>query len=538
MKFSNILFLFIITGLLALPASYEPHHFAKALLVGALMQSFAYGSIMLLVARRWRWLKRLLFTVVYILFCVETFLFLRFGSRLDPNMLTMALQTNMHEAGEFVSIYLVSLFTLVFLIVAIGIWSAVYQGLDTEKNVVCLTRWAMPIKCGIALLAITGLAMPFIQLPFPLGENTFNRACSSFAFVIERHGEVDKMTETIDKIEVTHYPDETNAPVIVLVIGESFNKMHSSLYGYDLPTSPNLENEQRKGQLLVYDKAMSPTNGTDHAMRYIFSLKGCEPADTTYRQYVLFPAVFKKAGYRVAYFDNQYTRSSGGSLDYSCGYFLNPQYINDNCFDFRNSEIRIYDGDFVALYKHKFLKQAKSLNIIHLMGQHFDARLRYPTDGFSRFTYSDIKRSDLRDRERRQVADYDNATLYNDYVVNEIICSFKDCNTVVVYLSDHGEQVYEGPNRYFGRGFGSSEDPITVKSVYEVPFMLWCSDTFIKSNSSKFAALRRASNQRLCTADLAYLLFDLADIDFNYNVKSKSCIDKMYRPHLTKISNE
>ena len=36
---------------------------------------------------------------------------------------------------------------------------------------------------------------------------------------------------------------------------------------------------------------------------------------------------------------------------------------------------------------------------------------------------------------------------------------------------------------------------------------------------------------RNSTADLAYLLFDLADIDFNYNDKQKSCINEHYRRH-------
>ena len=39
---------------------------------------------------------------------------------------------------------------------------------------------------------------------------------------------------------------------IVVVIGESFNKYHSSLYGYSHNTNPNLLEERRKGNLYVF----------------------------------------------------------------------------------------------------------------------------------------------------------------------------------------------------------------------------------------------------------------------------------------------
>ena len=246
------------------------------------------------------------------------------------------------------------------------------------------------------------------------------------------------------------------------------------------------------------------------------------------------PYVFRKAGYQVAYFDNQYTRSSSGELDYSCVFFLNPQHINNSCFTYRNDETMPYDGDFIDQYKRHFIKQNKSLHIIHLMGQHFDASQRYPAN-YSKFTAEDIHRKDLDESQRRKTAEYDNATLYNDQVVSDIINEFRDLDAVIVYLSDHGEQIYDGDSHYFGRTFGSYKDTTTLKNVYQVPFMIWCSQKYQAAHPDHFRSICNSSSSAVCIDDVPYLLFNLAGIDFNYNDKHRSMIDSSYHSHQTII---
>ena len=186
---------------------------------------------------------------------------------------------------------------------------------------------------------------------------------------------------------------DSGAPIIVLVIGESFNKYHSSLYGYDLKTNPLLEKRLENKELAVFKDVVSPSNGTNYMMEYVFSLKSCDRQDDAKRN-ILFPAVFRKAGYRVGYFDNQYTQTSGGNYDFTCCYFLNTHKISNACFDYRNDTLMNYDGPFIDYYKSKFYRQPRSMNIIHLYGQHLDPRFRFPED-FASFSAKNIKRNDL-----------------------------------------------------------------------------------------------------------------------------------------------
>lgn len=526
-KIATILFVLFATLLMSIPASFEINHFAKTLFCGAFAVSLAMSIVLAWITQNNLIVRKICMYVLMFLFTVETYIFICYGSRFDPNILTLILQTNTSEVIEFFKVYLLSVKSLIVIAFIIICCLLVAKLLSTRGSIKIFKP--LPVKIVLLAVVIVGFYLPFAPLPFPIGNNTLIQFCQTWNFVIDKHSEVDKMSAALDNIKIYNSPSVEKAPVVVLIIGESFNKHHSSLYGYTLPTSPNLEKEKICGNLQVFTNVETPTNGTAFAMRYIFSLKGCRAERSDSSQYVLMPAVFKKAGYKVAYFDNQYTRSTGGSLDYSCGYFLNPVYINNNCFNYRNDQLSQYDGDFIKSYKHKMFINPKSFDIIHLKGQHFDAQLRYPSD-FEYFKSQDIKRKELTESQKKQVAAYDNATRYNDYVIFQIINIFRKTDAVIVYLSDHGEQIYDGKKLNFGRGY-PSDDPETARNVYEVPFMVWCSDAFIRNHPQKYSAICQAKSRMICSSDVAYMLFDLADINFNYNSQKHDALCSYFVPH-------
>ena len=529
-KCSDVWFVVIVTLLLALPAAYEPHHFAKTLFTGALLQSFSISIVTAWLTRCHRVVRIVVFSVSFLLFSVESYTYVCFDSRFNPAILTLVLQTSKQEVGEFFSVYVSSVRSLLSVLLAALLYVLLYRMLFGLRERYFSVSGVF--RHLVLLLTVVGLALPFIPLPVPLGRHSLGELYADISFVSENHADLNTIHALLGEVRVSQSPSAASAPVVVLVIGESFNKYHSSLYGYSLPTSPAMEQERDASRLVVFDAATTPTNGTAFAMRYLLTLKSCDDAHNDTSRCILVPHVFREAGYKVAYFDNQYTRSTGGELDYSCVFFLNPQRINEACFDFRNTHILPYDLDFVNRYAKDLLRMPKSLNIIHLMGQHFDASKRYPTQAVH-FTASDIQRTDLTDSERRQVAEYDNAVHYNDMVLSRIVSIFRQSDAVVVYLSDHGEQIYEGSKHYFGRTFGSYRDKETLRSVYQVPMMVWCSDRFQQRHAEQYQALIMAASRPLCIDDMPYLLFDLAGIRFNHYHPERSIINAAYRPHQT-----
>lgn len=530
----DILFVTVCTLLMSIPASYEPHHFAKALFLGSFVQSLGYGVLLLFIIKKWPKLEVPFLTLLYLLFCIETYSYIRFESRFNPGILILILQTNYEEVKEFFTVYFLQWSSLLLLFIIVILYAFIVWLLKiAPKNIIHGSIFYLVSSIVAVILCFSFF---FIPLPFPLGNNIINEFIISCQFVKNSHDELKTMEKMLDKIIIKPSSNQKHSPIIVLVIGESFNKHHSSLYGYPLITSPHLEAEKQCGRLMVYDNAHTPNNGTSFMMKYLFTLKSCNNHIADSSRYVLMPAVFRKSGYEVAYFDNQYTRSSGGELDYSCGYFLNPQRINNECFTYRNKETTAYDGDFIKRYEKEFRKSAKSLNIIHLKGQHFDAAQRYPA-AFAHFTIADIHRSDLSNSERQQIADYDNATLYNDEVLNQIINIFRKEDAVVIYVSDHGEQIYDDNHHYFGRAFGSFKEKSTLRHVYEVPFIIWCSDNFKQYHSKKWLDIQSNTHRYVCIDDTSYLLFEIADIDFNYHQPCRSVINTNYLPHKTIIDD-
>lgn len=99
-----------------------------------------------------------------------------------------------------------------------------------------------------------------------------------------------------------------------------------------------------------------------------------------------------------------------------------------------------------------------------------------------------------------------------------------------------GEQIYDGPNHYFGRGFLCSfYDDEPYDNIFRIPMMIWMSPTFSARHSDVAERLRNAVDRQFCSDDLPFLIYDLADIDFNYNDKSRSLISDIYTPHKTVI---
>lgn len=523
----GILLLLLAVLFLSLPAGYENEVFAKGAFLTAFVSSLAWTILAFYLMSYCRVIKVCFFTIIFILFALETAIYLRFGSRIDANIITLLMQTDWAETREFIAAYLLNWKTLCTFLCIIGVYCLLIHVIK-KIHIKCLIQSKLYRALSLPVLII-GLALPYLSIPTTMGKNPIVGICDAIQFVRNSHDDVDQFVSMIDKIEIYSDSCKHQSPTIVLVIGESFNKHRSSLYGYALPTNPLLSKEKN---LVLFTQAKTPVCYTSGAMRYIFSLKSCDLGGADSAQYVLFPAVFRKASFKVAYFDNQYTRSRGGEADYGCSYFFSPKYINDHCFDLRNETLEEFDGDFISTYKSQFLKNGASLNLIHLKGQHFQAMRRYPLD-FAYFTVGDIQRNDLDDSEKQRMVEYDNATRYNDYVMRMILDEFRNDDAVVIYFSDHGENIFDGKGHRYGRNIGELSDEESAYNVRQIPFMIWCSDTFIHHRPEMYHAIRQASELPVCIDDVAYLLFDLGYIDFNYHQPERSLVNSQYHPHQT-----
>ncbi|MBQ0080422.1 MAG: phosphoethanolamine transferase [Alistipes sp.] len=328
-------------------------------------------------------------------------------------------------------------------------------------------------------------------------------------------------------------------PHIVLIIGESYNKHHSALYGYSLPTTPLQLKRFEQGTLFPFYDVVSPWNITSNAFLCMFSTWDSSRKDSI-GNYPLFPVLFKRAGYHVTFFSNQYvTRGLLRTGTNQAGFFFlsSPSLCNE-MFDYRNK--KAYGFDQRAIYEFSKLKSSRgdipyTLDIIHLMGQHFDYKNRYSAQ-MGQFSIQDIKRDDLSDSQKETVMHYDNATFSNDIVVDSILSLYENEDAVVVYLSDHGELVYDC-SQVSGRLF-ETPTPEIAKYQFEVPMWIWGSKKFIDSHPDVISSIREGCNRPFSTDDLHQILFSLSGIECQYKDDSRNPLSKCYKPKKRIIAGE
>ena len=347
--------------------------------------------------------------------------------------------------------------------------------------------------------------------------------------------QIDKLIEAKDKVSVDSCSYMT--PTIVLVIGESYNKYHSELYGYDKPTSPRQLWRMKQDRLTVYTDVVAPWNLTSFVFKNMFSTRVVGEKGE-WCDYPLFPEVFRKAGYHVAFLTNQFLPQAKEAVyDFSGGFFLNNPVLSKAQFDTRNSNLHAFDEGLLKDFRQTENRMTgHDLIIFHLMGQHVGYNARYPRR-MRKFYGEDYDRPDLSVRDRDILSHFDNATLYNDSIVNEITKLFEDKEAVVIYLSDHGEEVFNDGFKHYGRNHSAEITGRLAHQEFDVPFWIWCSRQYTINHPDVYRRIVESRHRRMMTDALPHLLFYLAGISSkDYN--SRYCIlsddyDEM-RPRIIK----
>lgn len=323
---------------------------------------------------------------------------------------------------------------------------------------------------------------------------------------------------------------------IVVIIGESFCRHHSSLYGYGHVTNPRLS---QLDNLYVFDDVITSVNGTSQAFKDFLSMSSVDDS-LSWSDTPLFPALFKEAGYNVVFYSNQFVQSLNvNAFDASCGFFNHPA-VEPWLFDHRNTRKSRYDEGLVDDYReHRSEVEADSANLIffHLIGQHINPAKRFP-EGRDVFKAEDYAyRHELTDEQRQQVANYDNATLYNDSVVHEIIDLYKDKDAIVLYFSDHGDEA----NDYRAQiGRAKNIDLLGAPCLHcqlDIPFMLWMSDRSIERHPGLQLRIADAIHKPFMLDDLPHLLLDISEVQTPWFQPSRSPISEQYNEQRHRFLN-
>ena len=245
------------------------------------------------------------------------------------------------------------------------------------------------------------------------------------------------------------------------------------------------------------------------------------------------------AGYRVWFITNQFAGAENNKdhHDHAGGTIFNQSDLRRLQFTHMNTEAARFDMELLSqLPPADTLAAAPSLLIFHMIGQHEDYRERYPAE-YNHFTADSI-RNPFTDRDGCQiVAEYDNATLYNDAVVTALLRQYASQDVVALYLSDHGEEVYDWRNSCY-RTNSDYMTPQIARYQYEIPMLFYVSDSFKEQHPDLLAEIRAARHKPFLSTMLPFLLFHLAGISQADYQPSLDILSPDYNEHYPRIIRE
>ena len=439
---------------------------------------------------------------------VDFFLLYQFGTVIDISILDTVLVTNVGEATEFASAYITPSVVVLLLIGALFVNIVAYVvARFLGRYVLSAIIVRLCAALGVAFLVVNVVLILFFHMSVHISTPMHH----SIARVLWEYGRITHETHLGNLVhicqDVKAVRRQEGPLKMIVIIGESHSVYHTSLYGYEKETYPLMKNRERNGELFIFQNAVTTNDVTALVMGSVYSL---DSMGFNFNEYPLFPAVFKAAGFRTTLYDNEYLADE--SLN-----FMSNSTLSNLLYDQRSTTYYEYDGDMIK--DAVLTNDSLTLYIFHLTGHHVRYDKRYP-QSFAKFKVSDYG-GHYSDTQKEDIAAYDNACLYNDYIINEVIRMFEDDNAVLVYFSDHGEELYEV--RDF-RGHGSAKSSPDIRYQLRVPFWVWLSDKYRDQYPLMVEKIRRALDLHVKTDDMPFFLIDLADIDTEWMKPDRSFI--------------
>jgi heptose-I-phosphate ethanolaminephosphotransferase len=319
----------------------------------------------------------------------------------------------------------------------------------------------------------------------------------------------------------------------VWVIGESINRFNMSLYGYPRRTTPLLD--ALRPDLVVFDDVVSADASTLPSMMKMLTPADIQHPDEWRRKPDVL-ALAEAAGYKTFWLSNQ--AINDGWIGLVSAEADEREFINQGTGRNENN----FDGNLLPHFDKLLADPApRKLIVVHLLGAHPTYNMRYPSE-FSRFDSMKDEVSSGLDRQgrpfwiRQQRNEYDNAILYNDYVVGGLIRKIAQRATgeqaALIYASDHGQEVGHHRNH-------AGHSPID-NSGYEIPMLVW-DRSLVQSSAGAKSALEHRAYQ---TDHLEHTVLGLLKIDTIYYDPTHDILGSQFKtlarsvngqPYVTKL---
>lgn len=323
---------------------------------------------------------------------------------------------------------------------------------------------------------------------------------------------VDGLVEYAKKPNVKYTKIPTNLSVenkevnVVFVLGESVRADHLQLNGYQRNTTPLL---QKCEGLVSFKNLRTERFFSAISIPQILSDEPMNKPDIL--QKTSLTEVLTKAGIHTSWLANQVSEVS---FDYhikqSSSYtFIDPFH---SVFSYKKAS----DLELIPYFQKQLKFKGQQLILLHMMGSHWMYTMRYGKE-FEKFTPTADSKYIPSNSKQAMINSYDNTILVLDYFLNKLIEDIKKQNnqTILIYLSDHGESLGENGNYLHAEDGEELLNPAGI---------IWCSPKYIENNQEQFNKLMQLKNKTIQLDFLYPTVLDIFQVKGIKYDKSKSLL--------------
>lgn len=441
----------------------EPTHQFVDIVVAIIHSSIIFAFTLLLtiiVSAINHWLFIACYSILCLIGAVLTYFKYTIRFALSPSFIDVMFNNQASISAELIT---PSLIVFSFLGTIAGSLIASYR---TRYHL----EWKKPavfITIGIALVGITILvAVPRLsrsfetRIPF-IAINSVNKYIDQYKGVVAIRNRQCQYA-TIDSIDT---------PMIIVVIGESLRSANIGMNGYHRNTTPRLE----ALGAISFDKVYGIYGTTIHDVPHMLTRADRNNPERakTERSFI---DIFKCAGLHSAAITNQ-------DLERNYRYFLTEDVDTTISATYNisfSTTTSWLDTDMLPHYNNLISTRHYNLIVLHSIGSHWWYNTHY-TEQTAQYQPAMTSNHFMTSDSMQIVNSYDNTVLYTDYFLSEVIRPLQGKNAIMLYLSDHGENLGEN-----GKWLHASD--ITPQLLHVAAFV-WMSDTYKTLHPDRYNAL-------------------------------------------------
>ena len=478
------------------------NHYVKLLLqLLPLHLASAYVAVLLCGLLRGAWRKTALLLIFILFFassCADAFYVSQVNWLFDTDSIALIIATSGSEISEFFSTYLtaeVMTYALFAALAYVAGWF-VARRFRPSKGFAAAVVIAMVVAVIAECFAFKPLRLSSPSATIPL--TTPGRAFLFATFDVP--GPIEPKPFEVST--------PNNMPDIVVIVGESLNRGHCSLYGYEKNTMPHL-GAMADSVLLRFDSVTAAESHTQESFMRMMSFDGCGPdPEHSWRTSPSLPDIMREAGYATLWISNQ---SRYGAYENVPSRFAarcdSAHWVSDMYLGLKSSTL---DGELADAMRNYLYteKPGRLFAVVHCMGSHFDFSERYdPRQAvFAARDYAEKPAN-----QRTNLDHYDNSIVHTDSVVAEIMHLFDRRDAIVLFFPDHGFDIYcSAPDALIHVRNGSAE---SMRASRDIPLVAYITDSLRLKYPEIQTRLQQMKEKSFCTDALTQIVASVSGIE-------------------------